>query len=52
MLRERKAAVIGLAIILFFIVLAIIAPYISPYSITAADLCRVRAAVLRTLAGL
>jgi peptide/nickel transport system permease protein len=33
-LRERKAAVIGLAIILFFIVLAIIAPYISPYSIT------------------
>ena len=33
-LRERKAAVIGLAIIVFFIVLSIIAPYISPYSIT------------------
>jgi len=34
-LRERKAAVIGLAIIVFFIVLSIIAPYISPYSATA-----------------
>jgi len=34
-LRERKTAVIGLAIIVFFIVLAVIAPYISPYSATA-----------------
>src|SRR5262249_2542903 len=34
-LRERKAAVIGLAIIVFFIVLSVIAPYISPYSATA-----------------
>jgi peptide/nickel transport system permease protein len=34
-LRERKAAVIGLAIIAFFVLLAIIAPYISPYSATA-----------------
>jgi peptide/nickel transport system permease protein len=31
-LRERKSAVIGLAIIGFFIVLSIVAPYISPYS--------------------
>ena len=34
-LRERKAAVIGLAIIVFFIVLSVVAPYISPYSATA-----------------
>jgi peptide/nickel transport system permease protein len=34
-LRQRKAAVIGLAIIAFFIVLSAIAPYISPYSATA-----------------
>ncbi len=34
-LRERRAAVVGLAIILFFVVLAIIAPYISPYSASA-----------------
>ena len=34
-LRERKTAVIGLAIIVFFILLAVIAPYISPYSATA-----------------
>ena len=33
-LRERKAAVVGLAIIVFFVVLSIIAPYIAPYSIT------------------
>jgi peptide/nickel transport system permease protein len=33
-LRERKAAVVGLSIIAFFVVLSIIAPYISPYSIT------------------
>ncbi|HET9093252.1 MAG TPA: ABC transporter permease [Acidimicrobiales bacterium] len=31
-LRERKAAAIGLGIIVFFIVLSIVAPYISPYS--------------------
>jgi peptide/nickel transport system permease protein len=31
-LRERKAAVIGLSIIVFFVVLSIVAPYISPYS--------------------
>ena len=34
-LRDRKAAVIGLAIIVFFVVLAIVAPYISPYSASA-----------------
>jgi peptide/nickel transport system permease protein len=34
-LRERKAAVIGLSIVVFFVVLSIIAPYISPYSATA-----------------
>jgi peptide/nickel transport system permease protein len=34
-LRERKAAVIGLSIIVFFVVLAVIAPYISPYSASA-----------------
>jgi peptide/nickel transport system permease protein len=34
-LRERKAAVVGLSIIGFFVVLSIIAPYISPYSVTA-----------------
>jgi peptide/nickel transport system permease protein len=34
-LRERKAAAIGLGIIVFFIVLAIAAPFISPYSATA-----------------
>ena len=34
-LRERKAAVVGLAIIVFFVVLAIVAPYISPYSASA-----------------
>jgi peptide/nickel transport system permease protein len=31
-LRDRKAAVIGLALIAVFVVLAIVAPYISPYS--------------------
>ena len=34
-LRERKAALIGLAIIVIFALLAVIAPYISPYSTTA-----------------
>ncbi len=34
-LRERKSAVIGLSIVGFFIVLSIVAPYISPYSATA-----------------
>ena len=34
-LRERKAAVIGLAIIVFFILLALVAPLISPYSASA-----------------
>ena len=33
-LKERKAAVIGLSIIVFFVVLAIVAPYIAPYSVT------------------
>ena len=33
-LRERKSAVIGLSIIVFFVVLAIVAPYIAPYSVT------------------
>ena len=33
-LRERKTAVIGLAIIVFFILLSVVAPYISPYSAT------------------
>jgi peptide/nickel transport system permease protein len=35
LLKERKAAAIGLGLILFFVVLAIIAPLISPYSATA-----------------
>ncbi len=35
LLCERKAAAIGLGLILFFVVLAIIAPLISPYSPTA-----------------
>jgi peptide/nickel transport system permease protein len=34
-LRERKAAAIGLTIIVFFVVLAIVAPLIAPYSTTA-----------------
>ena len=34
-LRERKSAAVGLGIIAFFILLAIVAPYISPYSDTA-----------------
>lgn len=34
-LKERKAASIGLGIILFFILLSIVAPYISPYSASA-----------------
>jgi peptide/nickel transport system permease protein len=34
-LRERKSAVIGLGIIGFFIVLSVVAPYISPYSASA-----------------
>src|SRR5215469_11325894 len=34
-LRERKAAVIGLSIIAVFIVLSLIAPYVSPYSASA-----------------
>jgi len=33
--RERKAAVVGLSIIVFFVLLAIVAPYISPYSASA-----------------
>jgi peptide/nickel transport system permease protein len=33
-LRERKAAAIGLAIIVFFVVLSLVAPLISPYSAT------------------
>lgn len=31
-LRERKAAVLGLGIIAFFVLLSIVAPYITPYS--------------------
>jgi peptide/nickel transport system permease protein len=42
-LRERKAAVIGLSIMGFFIVLSLIAPYISPYSATTQS-CAVYAA--------
>jgi peptide/nickel transport system permease protein len=34
-LRERKSAVIGLGIIVFFVVLSVVAPYISPYSASA-----------------
>ncbi len=34
-LRQRKSAMVGLFIIIFFIVLAVIAPFISPYSATA-----------------
>jgi len=33
-LRERKAAVVGLSIIVFFVLLSIVAPYIAPYSVT------------------
>src|SRR5262245_64713724 len=33
-LRERKAAVVGLSIIVFLVVLSIVAPYIAPYSVT------------------
>src|SRR5215467_1568362 len=33
-LRERKSAVVGLSIIVFFVLLSIIAPYISPHSVT------------------
>jgi peptide/nickel transport system permease protein len=35
LLRQRKAAVVGLGLIAFFVILAIIAPLISPYSSTA-----------------
>jgi peptide/nickel transport system permease protein len=41
-LRERKSAVVGLGIIVFFIVLSLVAPYISPYSATQ-QTCRVYA---------
>ena len=41
-LRERKSAVVGLGIIIFFIVLSLVAPYISPYSATK-QTCRVYA---------
>jgi peptide/nickel transport system permease protein len=34
LLKDRKAAAIGLGIIVFFVLLAIISPYISPYSAT------------------
>ena len=42
-LRERKAAVVGLAIIVLFVLLAIVAPYISPYS-ASTQTCAVYAA--------
>ena len=45
LLRERKAAAIGLALILFFVVLAIVAPLISPYSPTAQSCGSTSAAV-------
>jgi peptide/nickel transport system permease protein len=35
LVRERKAAVVGLSIIVFFVLLAIVAPYVSPYSASA-----------------
>jgi peptide/nickel transport system permease protein len=41
-LRERRPAVAGLAIIVFFIVLSLVAPYISPYS-AAQQTCHVYA---------
>ena len=34
-LRERKAAVLGLGIIVFFVLLAIVSPVLAPYSTTA-----------------
>jgi peptide/nickel transport system permease protein len=34
-LRERKSAMIGLGIIVFFVLLSVVAPYISPYSASA-----------------
>jgi peptide/nickel transport system permease protein len=36
-LREHRSAVIGLGIIVFFIVLSVVAPYISPHSASAAS---------------
>ena len=41
-LRERKAAVVGLSVIGFFVLLSIVAPYISPYS-AAQQTCAVYA---------
>jgi len=35
LLKERKAAALGLGIIVFFVLLSIVSPYISPYSATA-----------------
>jgi peptide/nickel transport system permease protein len=34
-LRQRKAAMVGLGIIIFFVVLAILSPFLAPYSATA-----------------
>lgn len=42
-LRDRKSAVAGLGIIVFFVLLSIVAPYISPYS-ASAQTCAVYAA--------
>jgi peptide/nickel transport system permease protein len=42
-LRDRKAAVVGLAIIVFFVLLSIVAPYVSPYS-ASQQTCAVYAA--------
>jgi peptide/nickel transport system permease protein len=42
LLRHRKAAVVGLGLIAFFVILAIIAPLISPYS-SSAQSCAVYA---------
>ncbi len=35
LLKDRKAAAIGLGILVFFVLLAIVSPYISPYSATS-----------------
>jgi ABC-type antimicrobial peptide transport system permease subunit len=51
-LRERKAAVVGLSIIVFFVLLSIVAPYISPYSITQQTCAVFRAPLRRALARL
>ncbi|MGO8960308.1 MAG: ABC transporter permease [Streptosporangiaceae bacterium] len=51
LLKERKAAAVGLALILFFVVLAIVAPLISPYSPTAQSCGTGPSAVFAPISG-